>query len=287
MVNTRNLFIVNVSKNNLCDSMNTIIRTLICLTIISTILLSGCVSETKEPVSPDDVIVGEIAPIIIKEYEEQEIRLIIQNNATEPIDNVKATSFEPFTIIESKSISIPGKKDGPQTASVNVKILAPAFDSSIENPAITLSYSSGKDEKGNPVTNTKQVPVQTTVLPNAVLQFVGFVEGMENIAGAEVSTWTLGKGEDATITFSVKNMGRTTIDGNMLKVLVDVENKRIGSSTSIFIEEAMARGGTSYTEGLVVPVLDDAPNGETDVSVILFMSDHILDSRTLLLKVKL
>jgi hypothetical protein len=266
--------------------MNNMIRTLICLTIISTILSSGCVSETKESVSPDDVIV-DVAPIIIKEYEEQEIRLNVQNNATESIDNVKATSFEPFTIIESKSISIPGRKDGPQTAAVTVKILAPAFNSIIENPAITLSYNSGKDEKGNPVTNTKQVPVQTTVLPNASLQFVGFVKGLENITEAEVTTWTLGKGENATITFSVKNMGKTTIDGNMLKVLVDVENKRIGSNKSIFIEEAMARGGTSYTEGLIVPVLDDAPNGETDVSVILLMGDHILDSRTLLLKVKL
>jgi len=153
---------------------------------------------------------------------------------------------------------------------------------------LTLSYASGKDEKGVPVIKTKTVPVQITVLPNASLQFVGFVESYEKRGeGTGLNTWTLEKGKNATITFSVKNNGKTTIDKNSLKVVVEIENKEIGGNDTFDIGEAMAMGGTSYTEAVVLNVKKDSPNGETPVNVNLFMGDNLLDSKTLTLKVKL
>jgi hypothetical protein len=264
--------------------MNFINKVILNLIIISLILLSGCVS-TKAPVDSEDVMV-DISPIKIKEYSEQQISLAISNKANEPIDNVKVTSFGSFSVLESSSVNIPGMKDELKPVSIAVKILAPSFDSD-EEQMLTLSYSSGKDEKGNPVLKTKNIPVETTILPNANLQFLGFVKGMENISEAEVTTWTIARGENATITFSVKNEGRTTIDENTMDVLIEVDNKRIGSSKKITIKEPMARAGTSYTKGVEVPILENAPNGETDVVVTLLKGDEILDSRTLLLIVKL
>jgi len=153
---------------------------------------------------------------------------------------------------------------------------------------MTISYESGKDDKGTPVLKTKDVPVQTAVLPDAKLQFVGFVKGIQNLTEAEVTTWTIGKGENATITFSVKNEGQTTIDENSLKVFIDIAEKRIGTNKTVPVKEAMARSGTSHTRGIELPVQKDAPNGETDVYVkLLDNENHELDSKTLTLKVKL
>ena len=135
---------------------------------------------------------------------------------------------------------------------------------------------------------TKTVPVLTTGLPDAVLQFVGFVESYEQRgAGTQLNTWTLEKGKNATITFSVKNIGKTTIDKNTLKVVAEIENKEIGGNDTFPIGESMAMAGTSYTEALVLNVKKDAPNGETPVNVKLFMGDNLIDSMTLTLKVKL
>ena len=134
----------------------------------------------------------------------------------------------------------------------------------------------------------RTVPVQITILPNASLKFVGFVESYEKRGvGTELNTWTLEKGKNATITFSVKNQGKTTIDKNSLKVVVEIENKEIGGNDTFVVGEAMAMGGTSYTEAVVLNIKKDAPNGETPVNVRLFMGENLIDSKTLMLKVKL
>jgi len=224
----------------------------------------------------------------MKEFQEKEIAVKILNNGSEPIDSAKAASFDPFTVVSSASLNIPARtKEGPSPASINVKIQAPGFKTDTNNSALIISYASGKNEKGEPVVSTKSVPVQTIVLPNANLQYVGFVKGLANLSEAEVTSWEIGKGQNATITFSVKNDGKTTIDKSTLTVLVDIENKEIGSNKTITIREGMAKGGTSYTEGVVLPVFKDAPNGETDVFVTLFIGDKILDSKTIHLKVRL
>lgn len=262
-------------------------KILIGLLILSAILISGCVS-TVNPVSPEDVI-AKVAPITIKEFQEQEMSVTISNNGTVPIDSVKVTSFDPFTVVPGgMTINIPARtKEGASQASVNVKIQAPGFKTDTKNASIIISYASGKNEKGEPVVRTKTVPAETKVLPNAKLQYVGFVKGPANISEAEVTSWEIGKGQNATVTFSVKNEGKTTIDRNTLKVLVDIENKEIGTNKTIVIGEGMAKGGTSYTEGVVLPVLKNAPNGETPVFVTLLMGDNVIDSRTLTLKVRL
>ncbi|VVB94344.1 Uncharacterised protein [uncultured archaeon] len=262
-------------------------KKLVSLIIISIILISGCVS-TINPVKPDDVIVS-IKPITIKEFQEQEISVNVLDNATEAIDNVNVASFDTLNVLSSGNVNIPGKTtEGASSVTVTAKIQAPSFKSVANTTTLTLSYASGKDEKGNPVINTKTVPVQTTVLPNATLKFVGFVESYEKRGGGTgVNTWTLEKGKNATVTFSVRNEGNTTIDKNTLKVVVEIENKEIGGSDSFIIGEAMAMGGTSYTEALVLNINKDAPNGLTPVYVKLFMGDNLIDSKTLMLNVKL
>jgi len=262
-------------------------KVLIGLLIFSVILISGCVS-TINPVNPEDVI-AKVAPITVKEFQEQELSVTISNNGTEAIDSVKVTSFDPFTVVPGgMTINIPARtKEGPSEASVTVKIQAPGFKTDTKNASIVVSYASGKNEKGEPTIKTKSVPVQSTVLPDAKLQYVGFVKGRANITEAEVTTWTIGKGQNATITFSVKNDGKTTIDDGTLRVFVDIQEKRIGGNDTIIIHEPMARGGTSFTEGVVLPVLKNAPNGETDVYVTLLAGDTVIDSKTLTLTVKL
>jgi len=262
-------------------------KTLVSLLIISIILISGCVS-TLNPVKPEDVIVS-INPLTIKEFQEQEISVNVLNNATEAIDNIKVASFDTFTVLSSGNVNIPAKtKDGASSVPLTATIQSPGFKAATNTTTLTLSYASGKDEKGNPVITTKAVPVQTTVLPNASLQFVGFVESYEKRGGGTgLNTWTLEKGKNATITFSVKNGGKTTIDKNTLKVVVEIENKEIGGSDSYVVGEGMAMGGTSYTEAVVLNVKKDAPNGQTPVYVKLLMGDNLIDSQTLTLTVKL
>jgi uncharacterized protein YceK len=263
-----------------------ILKKLAIFLIISMILLSGCVS-TISSVNPEDITV-KIAPVMMKEFQDKDISVSVSNNATEAIDSVKVASMEPFTVLSGGNVNIPARtNDGQATVTLDAKIQAPGFKEVTNTTTLTLSYASGKDDKGAPVIKTKAVPVQTIVLPNATLQFVGFVKAYENRTEAEVTTWTIGKGQNATITFSVRNDGKTTIDKNTLKVLVDIENKQIGGNSTLTIGEAMAMGGTSYTEALVLPTVKDAPNGETPVYVKLLMGDNVLDSKTLTLKVKL
>ncbi|MCZ7355857.1 MAG: hypothetical protein O8C66_11755 [Candidatus Methanoperedens sp.] len=255
------------------------------LTIVA-ILTSGCVS-TVNPVDPADVI-SSPAPFTIKEFQEQDISVAISNNGTGPIDSVKVASFDPLTVVSTGILNIPARtKEGPSWASISLKVQAPSFKTDVSNTAMTLSYASGKNDKGEPIIKTKSIPVQVTVLPDAGLQFVGFVKGPQNRSEAEVTSWEIGKGQNATITFSVKNNGKTTIDKNTLTVLVDIDNKEIGSNKTLTIQEGMAKGGTSYTEAVVLPVFKDAPNGETDVLVKLLMGDNVLDMKTIHLKVRL
>ncbi|WP_135611406.1 hypothetical protein [Methanococcoides sp. AM1] len=254
--------------------------------IVLAILASGCVSTaTIAPVGSEDLILS-TKPIVMKEFQEQDISvLVLNNNTSQPIDSVRVSSFGPFTILgDSSDINIPATKK----ATISARIQAPAFDSVEDTTMLTISYASGLDEEEKPVIQTKNIPVQTVVLPDASLQFVGFVEDIDNLlATPPVSSWEAEKGENVTIKFSVKNNGQTTIAADSLIVLVDIENELIGGNGSFNITQAMARGGTSYTRGVEIPVLDDAPNGETDVYIRLMQGDYLIDSQSLVLKVKL
>jgi hypothetical protein len=256
--------------------------------IISTILISGCVS-TVNPVDPSNIIVN-VNPIEIKEFQEQEIAVIVMNNATAPIDSVSVTSFDTFNILSGGSVNIPArleKEEKPSSVVLNAKVAAPGFKDVTNSTLLTISYASGKDKQGNPYIKTKSVPVQTVVLPNGKLQFVGFVKGLDNLRDAEVNAWEASKGENVTISFSVKNEGKTIIEENTTKVYVDMGTSRMGSNNSLTIVNAMAKGGTSNTLGLQIQVPKDAPNGETEVIVTLKMGDKILDTKTLKFNVKL
>ncbi|MDQ1275973.1 MAG: hypothetical protein QG610_1548 [Euryarchaeota archaeon] len=253
--------------------------------LISIIIISGCASTTKtsSPVSPEDLAVG-IEPLVMKEFNEQGISVdVSNNNSTQAIDFVSVSSFDPFTIVEpSSQVNIPAKGK----AALSLKIMAPSFDQNTS--MLTLSYSSGIDEEEKPIINTKVMPVQIVVLPDAKLQFVGFAESMDKLrASPPVTTWEAKKGENVTVKFSVKNHGQSNIAGDSMYVVVDIENKLIGNSSTVNITEAMAKGGTSYTRGTELPILKDAPNGETNVYVNLMKGDYLLDTQTLVLKVKL
>lgn len=249
------------------------------------IFVSGCASTTRTTVSPENLNVT-VESIVIKEFNEQDVSALVFNkDSAQAIDSVSVSSLDPLKIVGSSSqINIPaGKK-----AAVSFKVMAPSFTGSAKSSNLVLSYASGADEKGKPVFKTKVVPVQTTILPDARLQFVGFAEGMDKLlASPPVSTWETEKGKNVTVKFSVKNHGQSTLLGDSMYVLVDIENKLIGSGASVNITESMAKAGTSYTRGVELPILNNAPNGETNVSVKLMNGDFLLDSQTLVLKVKL
>lgn len=256
------------------------------LLLIAVILLSGCVSTVK-PVQPNDVIVT-IAPITLKEFQATDVSISVENNGTEPIESVSVSSFLPFKVSGGSNPNIPARtKEGSSSVAISASIEASGFKTVSATTDMLITYASGKDEKGNLIITTKKVPVQTIVLPDAKLQFVGFVKGIQNISEAEVTTWEISKGENATITFSVLNDGQTTIDGKTMSVFIDVVEKTIGTHKTLVINESIARSGTSHTKGVLLPILENAPNGETDVYVKLFVGDKELDSKKLLLKVRL
>jgi hypothetical protein len=243
--------------------------------VISIVFVSGCASTTKSPVSPENLNVS-IESLAIKEFNEQDVSILVfNNNSAQAIDSVSVSSFDPFKLVGSSSqVNIPaGKK-----AAVNFRVMAPSFDGVENNSMLVLSYASGIDEKEKPIIKTKVVPVQ----------FVGFAESIDKLrASPPVSTWETKKDQNVTVKFSVKNNGKSTIIGDSMYVLVDIENKLIGSNASVNITEAMAKAGTSYTRGAQLPILRDAPNGETNVYVNLMKGDYLLDSQALVLKVKL
>ena len=70
-------------------------------------------------------------------------------------------------------------------------------------------------------------------------------------------------------------------------VVVDIENKMIGNSSTVNITEARMAKVELPIQGMELPVQKDAPNGETNVYVNLMKGDYLLDSQTLVLKVKL
>lgn len=255
------------------------------LLLISVIIISGCASTIKanSPVSPEELVVS-IEPLVMKEFNEQDVSVkVLNNNSTQKIDSVSVSSFDPFTIVgPSPQINIPAESK----AALSFRVMAPSFEKNTS--MLTVSYASGIDEKEQPIIRTKVVPVQMVVLPDAKLQFVGFAESMDNLRKSPpVSAWETKKGENITVKFSVKNQGQSTIAGDSMYVVVDIENKMIGNSSTVNITEAMAKGGTSYTRGMELPVQKDAPNGETNVYVNLMKGDYLLDSQTLVLKVKL
>lgn len=256
------------------------------LVLVTVILISGCASKSTEPVSPENVLVT-VAPVVIKEYQEQTISVTVENNATQPIDSVTVSAVGPLSVTSSNALNIPAKTDKTTKSSIDAMIKAPGFKTDTANASVTVSYSSGSDDKGNPVVESKSAPVQITILPDAKLQFLGFVKNMSTLRDSTIQKWELKKGQNATISFSVKNNGQSTIDANSLVVVVESENELMAGNASLNIIQAMAKNGTSYTTGVVLPVKSDAPNGETAVNVKLLMGDYVLDEQTLTLVVEL
>lgn len=257
--------------------------------ILSIMLVSGCTSneEPVDPVNPDNVSISSIY-VSMPEYQEQNVKIAVTNNAEKPIDAVTVTSFGEFGIDQSGIVNIPGKRDTVSgSASLSIQVRSPGFTVARNTTDLTISYASGMDEKGKPVVQSKTVPVETFVYPDAELQSVGFVKDMQHLLDPRMEKWELRKGENASISFYVINNGQTTINENTLVVRYQIENERIGGNDSLSVDQAMARSGTSYTSGLFVPVKKDAPNGETDVDVSLLYKDRVIDTKVLTLKVKL
>jgi hypothetical protein len=261
----------------------------ISLVILSVMLISGCTSEPEAvvPVNPDNISISSIY-VNMPEYKEQNVNIVISNNADKPIDSVTVTSFGNFGVDQSGTVNIPGKIDDvSSSASLSFQIRSPGFNVASDTTDLTVSYASGMDDKGKPIVRTKIIPVYTFVYPDAELQSVGFVIDMDNLLDSRMEIWELKKGQNTTISFYVKNNGKTTIDENTLVVSYEVENDRIGGNGSFTIQQAMAKSGTSYTLGLLVPVKKDAPNGETNVFVELWYKDQVIDTENLVLKVNL
>jgi uncharacterized protein YceK len=268
--------------------MRTNTKGIFILVLVISILISGCASQTKssEPVSPENVLVT-TTPVVIKEYQEQTVSVTVENNATQAIDFVKVSAFDPLSATGSSSLNIPGRTDKTTSSAIDVMVKAPGFRTDTTNASVTVSYSSGSDDKGNPVVESKSAPAQITILPDAKLQFLGFVKNMSTLRDSTIQKWELKKGQNATVSFSVKNNGQSTIDANSLVVVVESENELMAGNASLNITQAMAKNGTSYTTGVVLPVKSDAPNGETAVNVKLLMGDYVLDEQTLTLVVEL
>ncbi len=265
-------------------------RVLLIVLFIALVLISGCVS-TVSPVDPRNVSVSLVGmdSIKMKEFQEETFVISISNNGDIHLEDVKVDSFHPLVLIGSEHANIPGKKkDEPApSSSIKVKVRAPGFKSPYSTATLKLTYLSGKDEKGKPIPGNKSLKIPLTLLPNAQLQYVGFVKDMEHLLEPESESTAVDKGENATITFSVKNLGETIIDGNTLRVIAEVENERMGIGGTVNISEDMARQGTSHTKGVLVRVPKDAPNGETKVFVRLIMGDNVIDEKTLTLRVNL
>ncbi|WP_342305002.1 hypothetical protein [Methanolobus sp. ZRKC5] len=272
--------------------MTELVRKIIVIaSLLAMVIISGCTTTVGpiDSVSPENVFI-DASPVVIKEFQEQDISLKISNNATQSIDSVMVSSYMPFIITGTDSLNIAGKENAADTAEssiLNSKIMAPAFDTDTNESAVTISYLSGTDDEGLQITKTKSVPVEVTILPDVQLQFLGFVKDMDSLRTTSAEAWELEAGENATITFSVKNHGQSTVPAGILTVVADVDNKLIADQASMNISEAMARSGTSHTKGMQIPVKDDAPNGETDIYVRLMYGDHIVDEQKLVLKVKL
>ncbi|WP_406657248.1 hypothetical protein V7O62_01465 [Methanolobus sp. ZRKC2] len=252
------------------------------------VLISGCAESTIDPANPENVFL-EAAPVTLKEFQEQDVSILVINNDTQALDSVQITSFSPLSVIGADLVNLAGKSDAtePMQSRLNAKVSAPAFDTDMSDSALIVSYLSGKDNEGKQTTATKSIIVPVTILPDAKLQFLGFVTDMDSLRTPAAESWVLRKGENATIKFSVRNDGQSTIPEGLLTVLVDVDNKLIADQASIQVNQSMAKKGTSYTKGLQIPVNEDAPNGETDVLVKLMYGEEIIDEQTLVLKVKL
>ncbi|QLC49872.1 hypothetical protein HWN40_06225 [Methanolobus zinderi] len=268
--------------------MHIVVKKLMTFSLLAAlVLISGCTDTTTEPVDSENVFL-EASPVILKEFQEQDISIIVTNNATQALEAVKVTGFTPLSVVGAESVNIEGRTGTePMQSSLNAKVSAPSFETDQNDSALTISYLSGSDSNGKQSTGTKSITVPVTILPDAKLQFVGFVEDMDSLSTPAAESWELRKGENATIKFSVRNDGETTIPGGVLTVVADVDNKLIADQASVPINQSMARKGTSYTKGLQIPINGDAPNGETDVIVKLMYGDMIVDEQTLVLKVKL
>ena len=72
------------------------------------VLISGCADTTVESVDSENVFL-EASPVILKEFQEQDISIIVANNATQALEAVKVTGFTPLSIVGAESVNIEGR----------------------------------------------------------------------------------------------------------------------------------------------------------------------------------
>ncbi|MEZ5336486.1 MAG: hypothetical protein R2741_15340 [Methanolobus sp.] len=255
------------------------------LSLFALVLLSGCAEKQIDPVDPDNILV-ETASVTIREFNEKNVTVTVTNNDVQAINSVTVAEFTPLTVKESSSANLSGKKENTDSFILDARIVAPAFETSTNGSAVIITYLSGMDEKGRPLQKTKSVPANIVILPDAQLQFLGFVKDKSSLRTNPEESWELEAGDNATITYSVKNNGQSTIPAGMLTIVAEVDNESIALNASNNFTESIAKSGTSYTKGLDLPVNEDAPDGETDVYVKLMYGNYTVDEQSLLLKVK-
>lgn len=103
------------------------------------------------------------------------------------------------------------------------------------------------------------IKIQTTILPDAKLHNVGFVENMDHLLDSKMATLKLHKSENFTISFYVKNEGQTTIDEEIELKQMKINNplvyKLIKEGTPPVEEEPGFHGFIALISILVVYII--------------------------------
>lgn len=252
---------------------------------LALVLLAGCAEIQTDPVSPENIMVATSA-ITIKEFHERNVTVNISNNDDMDIYAAKIVEFAPLTVTKTTSCNLSGKNENVDSSVISAHVVAPAFETNTNGSAVIISYLSGTDKKGQNILKTKSVPVEITILPDVQLQFTGFVKDLTYIRSTPAASWDLDAGDNAVITYSVKNNGESTVAAGMLSIVVQTDNELVSESVSRTINQSLQREETSYTKGIEIPVKENASSVTTDLYVRLMYGDHIVDEKKLVLNVQ-
>lgn len=241
-------------------------------------MVSGCAGNVAEIVRDNEVVV-KIDPITIPEYTEKNVSVIITNmNQTYPIYAVSVRSVSNLALVERNQVGgiLPG-----DTVKIEFKVKAGAVGST---DTTTIRLSSIVSPDGNGVV-VKDITVPVTIAPNVKLEMSGLTT--TDPEGPIAPAIMVGRGYPVYVVYQVKNYGEYTIPEKTLWVRATIKNQAIGGNRSAWIYESMAFAGTSSRSYIPLDILDDAPNGQTDINLQLLMGNAVIDEKKLVIKVAL